>query len=252
MGCGESKIKKINLTPDNSHLNDSLETVSGRLSGGTKSSAVSPDFSPEETLPNRLLAAIPVSDLGDSLDSRHLGESVNYSHFSSGKSRPGTAGRLGGSADSGDSADSGFDEYEEENSHIITENSAKELVKRVEEDFRPVELPELLVITGRACARILSGYQKSKLEERRILDSLREEGLLAKHKGKTAGGMSFEVVDSSVVEEKRAKSAAAGGRGNSDDGEDMFVSSKFIPQKKLERLEHRRTVRLNAVCVTLS
>lgn len=246
MGCGESKIKKINLTPDSSHLNDSLETVSGRLSGGTKSSAaMSPDYSPEETLPNRLLAAIPVSDLGDSLDSRHLGESINYSHFSSGKSRPGTAGRLGGSAESGDSTDSGFDEYDEENSHIITENSAKEAVRLVEEQFRPVELPELLVITGRACARILSGYQKSKLEERKILDSLREEGLLAKHKGKTAGGLSFEVVDSAVVEEQRAKSAAPSGRGrmDADDGGDVFVSSKFIPQKKLERLEHRRTVR---------
>ncbi len=29
----------------------------------------------------------------------------------------------------------------------------------------------------------------------RILDKLREEGLLAKPKGKTAGGMSFEVFD---------------------------------------------------------
>ena len=37
------------------------------------------------------------------------------------------------------------------------------------EEFEPVDLPELLVITGRACARILSGYQKGKSEEGRIL-----------------------------------------------------------------------------------
>ena len=79
------------------------------------------------------------------------------------------------------------DEYEEEYSHIITENSSVELIKKVEQDFRVVDLPELLVITGRACTRILSGYQKTKIDETRILESLRDEGLLAKPKGKTAG-----------------------------------------------------------------
>ena len=77
-----------------------------------------------------------------------------------------------------DSNDSGYDEYDEEYSHIITESSSPELVQKVERDFRPVDLPELLVITGRACTRILSGYQKNKAEEAKILDSLREEGLL--------------------------------------------------------------------------
>ena len=107
-------------------------------------------------------------------------------------------------------------------------------MKRVEDEFKPVELPELLVITGRACARILSGYQKNKMEESKILDTLRNEGLLAKPKGKTAGGLSFEVVDAAVVE------------GQIQDGEkegDAFVSSQFMPRKKLERLEERRTVR---------
>jgi hypothetical protein len=33
---------------------------------------VAPSFEESTFLPNRLLAAIPVSDLGDSLDSRHL------------------------------------------------------------------------------------------------------------------------------------------------------------------------------------
>ena len=60
-------------------------------------------------------------------------------------------------------------------------------MSKVTEEFEPVDLPELLVITGRACARILSGYQKGKSEEGRILEALREEGLLAKPKGKTAG-----------------------------------------------------------------
>ena len=32
-----------------------------------------------------------------------------------------------------------------------------------------------------------SGYQKTKIDETRILESLRDEGLLAKPKGKTAG-----------------------------------------------------------------
>ena len=31
----------------------------------------------DEALPNRLLSAIPISDLGESLDSRHLSESFN-------------------------------------------------------------------------------------------------------------------------------------------------------------------------------
>ena len=82
MGCGpsKSKIKTINLPPE-----DTVETVSGALNGrpvtakskhGNNNSSVGPD---ETTLPNKLLsAAIPVSDLGESLDSRVLGESLNF------------------------------------------------------------------------------------------------------------------------------------------------------------------------------
>ena len=90
---------------------------------------------------------------------------------------------------------SGYDEYEDEYAHIITENSPKGLVEQVVEEFQPVQLPELLVITGRACTRILSGYQKTKKEEETILANLREEGLLAKPGGKGQGGISFEIVD---------------------------------------------------------
>ena len=99
------------------------------------------------------------------------------------------------SAFTSESVFSGYDEYEDEYAHIITENSSKGLVEQVVEDFKPAELPELLVITGRACTRILSGYQKSKKEEETILANLREEGLLAKPGGKGQGGISFEIVD---------------------------------------------------------
>jgi hypothetical protein len=96
-----------------------------------------------------------------------------------------------------------------------------------------VDLPELLVITGRACTRIMSGYQKGKADEAKILESLREEGLLAMPKGKTAGGLSFEVVDANVVFDSKPDNDTEG---------DVFVSSQFIPSKTLARLELRRGV----------
>ena len=99
MGCGKSKIKRINLTPDNLNNDDvknGIDTISGKVNGEIsrpKSSGVEmgrDGVIPGETrfeeedeatiLPNRLLlSAIPVSDLGDSLDSRHLSESLNMS-----------------------------------------------------------------------------------------------------------------------------------------------------------------------------
>lgn len=121
-------------------------------------------------LPNRLLAAIPVSDLGDSLDSRHLSESLNLSHGFANFKKVYETNRIemafplrflllqkdrgdkdGQNLSNGD--DSGYDDYDEEYCHIITENSAPELVAKVEREFTPVDLPELLVITGRACSR---------------------------------------------------------------------------------------------------
>ena len=160
----------------------------------------------------------------------------------------GIAGNHNNNGDSGSGgADSGYDEYDEEYSHIITENSPKEVVAKVETEFHPAELPELLVITGRACARILSGYQKNKLDEGKILDLLREEGLLAKPTGKTAGGMSFEVVDANIVQGRTGRynsSAISSNRGenNLPSNDDSFVSSAFIPRKTLAKLENRRVV----------
>ena len=143
-----------------------------------------------------------------------------------------------------DSNDSGYDEYDEEYSHIITESSSRELVQKVENDFRPVDLPELLVITGRACTRILSGYQKNKAEEAKILDSLREEGLLAKPKIKTAGGMSFEVVDAALIENKTNHDFQNSGSASLTNNGDAFITAEFIPHKTLKKLELRRGVSL--------
>ncbi len=94
------------------------------------------------------------------------------------------------------------------------------------------------MITGRACTRIMSGYQKGKADEAKILESLREEGLLAMPKGKTAGGLSFEVVDANVVFDSKPDNDTEG---------DIFVSSQFIPSKTLARLELRRGVILISI-----
>ena len=89
------------------------------------------------------------------------------------------------------------------------------------------------------------------MEEGRILDALREEGLLAKPKGKTAGGMSFEVVDANIVQQhgrtSRNNSSASSQRktehsNKASSNDDSFVSSAFIPRKTLAKLENRRVV----------
>ena len=100
MGCGKSKIKRISLTPDNlneDQFQNGIDTISGKVNGEVnrpKSSGLelghngiipgetrSEDEEEPTILPNRLLlSAIPVSDLGDSLDSRHLSESLNKTH----------------------------------------------------------------------------------------------------------------------------------------------------------------------------
>ncbi|XP_040564682.1 uncharacterized protein [Lepeophtheirus salmonis] len=211
MGCKESKIKRINLTPDSSYSpqstrNPILETISGTMDKEILEQT-------QHYHPNRLTAAFPLPDLGESLDSTHL--NLNSSLNLSNKNSP----ILHYAGD--ESADSGYDEYEEGYTHIITENSSEELVNSVITEFKPVDLPELLVITGRACTRKLSGYQKDKINEAKILDTLRKEGLLAKSCAKTNGGFSFEVVDQTV-------------KSNN------FVTSDFMPSKTLARLESRR------------
>ena len=89
MGCGESKIKSINLAQDNSGNNEdhniemtkkqSLQILKGENYDFQNSNGIenSKKNISDEALPNRLLSAIPISDLGESLDSRHLSESFN-------------------------------------------------------------------------------------------------------------------------------------------------------------------------------
>ncbi len=144
---------------------------------------------------------------------------------------PGGSAESGGSG-GGDSVDSGYDEYDEDYSHIITESSAPDLVRGVEDAFKPVELPELLVITGRACARILSGYQKTKGEEAAILEKLRTEGLLAIPQVKNANSLGFTVIDADAVKESEQTGKSAG----------AFEPSQFMPSRTIEKMERRRNV----------
>jgi len=245
MGCGESKIKRIHLTNEEDwdtklevssdvSLNRAKDLWKSASEKITKQSSViaelrsnvpvidvvdkSTDWTGLDTkgvLPNSLLATIPSSDLGESLDCRPAKVVTDTGPVS--RSAP-------VSANSQDSGDSGYDEYEDENAHIITEHSTKDLVNGVIQEFKPVDLPELLVITGRACTRILSGYEKTKKEEQNILASLRAEGLLAKPGGKSQGGISFEIVDMKAGDLK----------------ESFISTSSLLPEKKLSRLEQRR------------
>ena len=127
MGCGESKIKNINLPPDPDPLND-LHLQNGGTQKPiemTKTLIESPKngeipsiskLNEDEGLPNRLLSAIPISDLGESLDSRHLSESFNAAAGLG----PNSKFNNNNNTNSVDSSDSGYDEYEEDYSHIIT------------------------------------------------------------------------------------------------------------------------------------
>lgn len=65
MGCQKSKIKAIHLAPGP----EATVTTITKPNGGSDINSQSFRES-DDMLPNRLLAAIPVSDLGDSLDSR--------------------------------------------------------------------------------------------------------------------------------------------------------------------------------------
>ena len=77
MGCGESKIKNINLAPENEKDGGHIEMTKKGTSSEYPSEADKSKLVSDEGLPNRLLSAIPISDLGESLDSRHLSESFN-------------------------------------------------------------------------------------------------------------------------------------------------------------------------------
>ena len=77
MGCGESKIKKIDIKQDVEENGNTYPVLQKEHHPPPSISTVVLSENTEDTLPNRLLAAIPISDLGESLDSRHLSESFN-------------------------------------------------------------------------------------------------------------------------------------------------------------------------------
>ena len=81
MGCTKSKIKAIHLAPEspepearNGKSSGGISTISDSIGNGSAKLGQSGNgqtfLREDDMLPNRLLAAIPVSDLGDSLDSR--------------------------------------------------------------------------------------------------------------------------------------------------------------------------------------
>ncbi|KAL8578176.1 hypothetical protein ACOMHN_051731 [Nucella lapillus] len=97
----------------------------------------------------------------------------------------------GFSATSKQSADSGLGE---EYSHVITEYSAENAIRRVEGDFKARDDLEL-AITGVPVGTKNSAKDRARLEEAHVMQSLREEGLITKPKAQASGGMCFEIVD---------------------------------------------------------
>ncbi|GFS22772.1 DNA ligase 1-like [Elysia marginata] len=99
------------------------------------------------------------------------------------------------SADSGLGGDAGGDEYAQARAlgTVVTEYSDEAEVRRVEGTF--IERDDLdLSVTGVQLPTRLSAKDKTRQQESMILQSLREEGLIAKPSTQAAGGMSFEIV----------------------------------------------------------
>ncbi|XP_076064371.1 uncharacterized protein LOC143038701 [Oratosquilla oratoria] len=205
MGCNGSKdVHNISVNGANRKLQESLQgldvmrissssssSVGSSLGrGGSSSHSSTAPHTPEDRsqaqCPSTVdgiptaLKDIPINDLGESLDAR--------------KSVPIVPAPSSSSTRSSDSTDSGIYDLDDDYSFVITENSPAELIKRVELDFTPVENMDL-TITGKACPRMLSGYQKSREEEAAILENLRDEGLISTSRQKSGGGVSFHIVE---------------------------------------------------------
>jgi len=94
------------------------------------------------------------------------------------------------------SADSGFDGEDTFMQQIISEESDPNKVREIEQAWEsPRDLD--LGIVGKAVQQRSSAKDKERLEEQRILASLREEGLISRTVGKSGGGVCFEVVTDS-------------------------------------------------------
>ena len=73
----------------------------------------------------------------------------------------------------------------------------------------PLKHPSLLadlIVTGKQCPRLLSGYEKARQEEQAILASLREEGFIATSKQKCSTGIAFEIVEATPATESAGSS----------------------------------------------
>ncbi|XP_067937573.1 uncharacterized protein [Watersipora subatra] len=89
--------------------------------------------------------------------------------------------------------DDGIDEY----ANIITENSEGAIVEKIESSFQAPELD--LCLSGTPAPRNLSAKDKARLDEQRILENLRNEGLIATPKSKAKNGLAFEVVEATTM-----------------------------------------------------
>ncbi|XP_067126206.1 stathmin-2-B-like [Centruroides vittatus] len=92
------------------------------------------------------------------------------------------------------SSDSGVYELDEQYAHIVTEHSDPIKVQKVHREFQPMDNLELLV-EGRACPRKLSPKDRDRLEQKEIMQKLREEGLIFRPASRATGGLTFELVD---------------------------------------------------------
>jgi len=127
----------------------------------------------------------------------------------------GTRGHSATSKVSHHSMDSGYADVEY--ARVVTEFSQPEQIKEVEENFESPRGLELGV-TGTAVSQRSSAKDKDRMEEQRVIASLREEGLIQRPVSRAACGMSFEII---------AENAAMFGEGHR-------------PPARLAKLERRR------------
>lgn len=90
------------------------------------------------------------------------------------------------------STDSGFDD--EAYANVITEDSDPNKVSKIEQDFGNEREDLDLGLTGTRCSQRLSAKDQERLQEQRILASLREEGLISRPKSRAAGGLAYEII----------------------------------------------------------
>ncbi|CAG0917074.1 unnamed protein product [Notodromas monacha] len=252
MGCGESKDQKPikvdsassdrvpNLTNREARHNEILEVIDlgdpfldrrdpqrQQLAeeedddlGGTDSSSI------------HNIHSIYTSDLGESLDLRRGGSGPGLEHKNN-----------KASASSYDSIDSGVYELDDEYSFVITELSSPELIARVERDFLPPSEELDLTILGVTCKRLLSGSQKTRLEEQEVLETLRNEGLLAVTTSKKPGSLCFEIVDAnaSLSESMRSDTLS---RLNSS-AQPHLPPLKLQSKLEARRRQHQREISSN-------